>query len=309
MKSQSRPKMVQVVFSIAAGILIVSFQNCTLENQFQPMRSQSGSSQENLDSNSNNASLVTASPTTYTCQITAQGTVRLTEDCYLTTNPNIRARWSPDIDSGDAVIAAMNAIHARNAGTLIFPTGPGLVNRTIEINSSYVGLKCAGGDRSCMVIMSHPDKPQVLVSKYRAAAQTFGAPDGIYNLNISGLYFNRMIPNGGIAIKGGDGIVLSGYVDRSTLDNLVVVGSYDNIVFGPASTSTARAILTMNAVHDNVVFRPQPGHSGSIMQWDLIRFDAAGAGRFGFYASDDGATEGGGLGQWVHVQTDRKSVV
>jgi hypothetical protein len=232
-----------------------------------------------------------------TCSIEADGTIRLATDCTGVT-------WSPFVDSGPAVVAAMNLLNSRGlhgGGTLIFPEGEGLVNATINITASNVGLACAGAPTTCKIDTAIANLPQVVASVFTPGS--FGPqstlPQGITNLSISGLVFDRLVP----ATAGGDGIDLTGYVDWSTLDNVMVAHAWNNIVFGPASASRARNIFVLYANNDNIEFVPRAGNQGSIMQWDLDKVDSFGAARYGVYGTSLGAQQNGGFGEWRYIQT------
>lgn len=266
------------IASMALATLLL-FQNC--ESSPPPVGTSSTGSSSLPD-----RPPVDAPSGTSTCKLNASGIVNPVIDCAPA------AICDGSTDDTDIFQSAMAVVNSAG-GTLQLPSSRScVVNKTLNIERSRVGIVCAGGDLSCILQMNVGNVAQV------SATKVFPGVEGI---NIRGIAFLR---KPGVAVEGGDGLDFSGWVDGSTIENVKVDGSFNDIILGPTSISRVKNIWLFNAVRDNLVLRTNNGQNGSILQWDLDAVGSGGAGRFGIFVTNEGTSEEYTiLGDWRNIQT------
>jgi hypothetical protein len=197
-------------------------------------------------------------------------------------------------DDGPTFAAAMSVLNT-SGGTLKVPAKTCMVNSTLNITHSNVGIVCTGGNFTCVLETSVASLPQITATTFSPGP----SPVGVTDVSLRGLVLTRIVQ----ASVGGDGIDFTGWVNSSDIDSVSVNAGYNDIVLGPCSISRARNLYLANAVFDNLVFTAQAGQNGNTLQWDVDSVSTGGAGRFGVYVTSSGATVSPGviLGDWRNI--------
>ncbi len=215
-----------------------------------------------------------------TCLIKPNGTIDPSLDC------SRKAVCDGRTDDGPVFAAAMSALNSSGGGLLV-PSKTCLVNQTLKITGNRISISCAGGDFTCALTTSNASMPQI------EATSTFSDHRGVSNINIRGLILYHTVT----PVLGGDAIDFTGWVDNSTIQNVMVYNGYNGVVLGSCSLSWMKNSTVVSTVMDNIVFKPNSGAHGYQTQWNLDSIGTGGAGRFGIYVTSAGVpTQGSAPG-------------
>jgi hypothetical protein len=222
------------------------------------------------------------------CTREANGVIDPTLDC------SPAAICNGSTDDGPVFAAAMSVLNV-NGGTLKVPAKSCMVNSPLNITHSNLSIQCAGPDFACTLETSAASMPQITATVFVAGTN----PGGVTNISVRGLVLEHTVA----PTLGGDGIVFTGWVNASDIENVSVNYGYNDVVLGPCSISRARNLFLSNAIQDNLELLPQPGTNGNTLQWDIDSVGLGGAGRFGVFVTTSGATANVIVGDWHNLQT------